>query len=63
MNAIMTYKNDIIVKYVNEISIDLRDSFNSKEMKMQKNLSISLKKFLKKKVKDVFQTKLQVLKY
>ena len=63
MNAIMTYKNDIIVKYLNEISIDLRDSFNSKEMKMQKNLSISLKKFLKKKVKDVFQTKLQVLKY
>ena len=63
MNAIMTYKNDIIVKHLNEISIDLRDSFNSKEVKVQKNLSISLKKFLKKKVKDVFQTKLQVLKY
>ena len=47
MNAIMTYKNDIIVKYLNEISIDLRDSFNSKEMKTKKILSISLKKFLK----------------
>ena len=49
MNAIMTYKNDVIVKYLNEISIDLRDSFNSKEMKIQKNLSTSLKKILKKR--------------
>ena len=54
MNAIMTYKNDIIVKYLNELSSDLRDSFNSKEMKIQKSLSISLKKILKKKVIDVF---------
>ena len=62
MNAIMTYKNDIIVKYLNELLSDLRDSFNSKEMKIQ-NLLISLKKSLKRMVKDVLQTQLRVLKY
>ena len=62
MNAIMTYKNDIIVKYLNELLSDLRDSFNSKEMKIQ-NLLISLKKSLKRMVKDVLQTQQRVLKY
>ena len=55
MNAVMTYKNDIIVKYLNELLSDLRDSFNSKEMKIQ-NLLISLKKSLKRIVKDILQT-------